>query len=380
MITVKCIKCKNQYSLNDIVWKCNCGGLLDIDFVPEFTKEKIKSRKPTMWRYREALPILSDGNIVTFNEGFTPIIEVKFNDIPVLIKQEHLFQTGSYKDRGASILVSKIKELGIQRVVEDSSGNAGCAIAAYCAAVGILCDIYVPQNTSINKLAQLEYYGANVKRIPGTREEVAKAALKAAENLYYASHRWNTFFLHGTKTFAFEVCEQLGWTAPNAIILPVGNGTLLLGAHIGFKELFNSGIISELPKLIGIQAANCSPLVEAFFDDMDHVPAENEQPLAFTSTIAEGIAIVEPIRGSQILNAIRETHGTMLSVQEQDIKSALLEMGKLGFYIEPTAAATIAGINKYLALANPDHSENIVSVFTGHGLKNTEKMIKALND
>jgi threonine synthase len=321
---------------------------------------------------------LDDNNIITYNEGFTPLIEVKFDDKTVLIKQEHLFQTGSYKDRGASVLVSKVKELGIQRIVEDSSGNAGCAIAAYCTAAGIICDIYVPQSTSINKLVQLEFYGANVKKIVGSREEVAKATLIAAEGLYYASHSWNPFFFHGTKTFAFEVCEQLNWSAPDALVLPVGNGTLLLGAYIGFKELFDSEIISELPKLIGIQAANCSPLVEAFIEGIDYVPSKQDQAVEFTSTIAEGITITEPIRGSQILNAINETKGTMLSVQEQDIKSALLEMGKKGFYIEPTAAATIAGIYKYLNSA--DKSENIVSVFTGHGLKNTEKMIKVLSD
>ena len=147
-----CTECNKEFSLEEKIWKCECGGLLDVDFQPHFPIDKILQRKPTMWRYREAIPIFEDKNIISFDEGFTPLLPVNFGDKPVWIKQDHLFPTGSYKDRGASVLISKVKELGITNVVEDSSGNAGCAIAAYCAKAEIECQIFVPEGTSGTKI------------------------------------------------------------------------------------------------------------------------------------------------------------------------------------------------------------------------------------
>jgi threonine synthase len=374
MTKLVCTACGKEHDPSIAIWKCSCSGILDIETEPTFPIKEISNRKPTMWRYREALPINDDKNIITLDEGFTPLLELEVNNRPVLIKQEQLFSTGSYKDRGASVLVSKIKELGIDHVVEDSSGNAGCAIAAYCAKADIKCDIYVPYKTSIDKLAQLEFYGANIEKISGSREDTAKAVLKAAENYYYASHYWNPFFFHGTKTFAFEVCEQLDWNAPDVVVLPVGNGTLVLGAYIGFSELKKAGIINTLPRIIAVQAVNCAPLADAFLDGLTDLP---EEPMVdYQDTIAEGIAIAEPARSKQIMAAVRETQGGFLTVTDNEIESALLDMGKRGFYIEPTSAATIAGLNKYLE--SSEDSEKIVSVFTGHGLKTTEKMLSVL--
>src|SRR6266536_1185920 len=139
-----CKDCKTKHSDSSKIWRCDCGGLLDLDFQARFPVDEIRRRKPTMWRYREAIPINADENIVSFDEGFTPLIEIAFGGKPALIKQDHLFPTGSYKDRGASVLISKAKELGINKVVEDSSGNAGSAVAGYCARGKIECDIYVP--------------------------------------------------------------------------------------------------------------------------------------------------------------------------------------------------------------------------------------------
>ena len=374
MTRLICSKCGEQYDPTIVIWRCRCGGILDLEYSPTFPVDKIQARKPSIWRYREAIPILDDNSIISFEEGFTPMLEIDINGIPVLIKQEQLFSTGSYKDRGASVLVSKVRELGLDHVVEDSSGNAGCGIAAYCAAGGIKCDIYVPASTSINKLTQLEFYGANINRVPGNREETARAVQRAAEGNYYASHCWNPYFLHGTKTFAFEVCEQLCWKPPDALVVPVGNGTLLLGAYLGFNELLNSGVIDMVPQLIGVQAANCAPLAEAYLSGMDYPPVE--QPVEFTETIAEGIAIINPVRGKQILEAVKKTNGTFITVSDQEIHNALLDIGQLGFYIEPTSAATIAGLIKYTDLCT---DQRIVSMFTGHGLKCTEKMLKVLS-
>jgi threonine synthase len=197
-------------------------------------------------------------------EGFTPLEEMNFNGNKVLMKIDYLFPTGSYKDRGATVLISKTRELGIKKVVEDSSGNAGSAIAAYCARAGIRCEIYVPKTTSSGKLAQIQAYGATLRRIQGSRERTAQAAMKAASRIYYASHCWNPFFLHGTKTFGFEIWEQMGWKVPDVIILPVGHGTLFLGAYLGFKELREAGMVKRLPRLVGVQSTFCTPLLQAF--------------------------------------------------------------------------------------------------------------------
>jgi len=357
-----CTECGKEYGFNDPRWRCSCGGLLDLYISTCIEPKQVKNRPQNMWRYREVLPIENDGNIVSFQEGFTPLLKVPLGRRNVLIKQDHLFPSGSYKDRGASVLISKVKELGIKRVVEDSSGNAGAAVAAYCAKAGIECDIYVPEKTSPGKLAQIESYGAKLHKIPGSREKTAEAVLEAAEKTYYASHSWNPWFFQGTKTFAYEVCEQLGWKAPATIILPVGNGTLFLGAYIGFRELQDCGVINDLPKMVGIQSAACAPIF-ASFQRGDTSPS----PIDPQKTMAEGIAIARPVRGKQILQAVQKTGGSIISVQEDEILSGLLKMYKAGYYIEPTSGAAIAGVLKYLATSETD--ELVVSVFTGHGLK-----------
>ena len=361
-----CKKCNKTYVIDKAYNRCICGGLLSINFQPVFDLDRIKKRKPSMWRYREAIPIDHDKNIVSFDEGFTPMLKIDFDGYPIMIKQDHLFPSGSYKDRGASVLISKIKELGISNVVEDSSGNAGSAVAAYCAKANIKCEIYVPEKTSPGKLAQIQNYSAKLNKVPGSREDTANAVLKAAKNVYYASHTWNPFFFHGTKTFAFEVAEQLGWTAPDTVILPVGNGTILLGAYIGFYELFSANIIKKIPKLIGIQAENCAPLFHTFSKNQKSSPLFTLKP-----TIAEGIAIAKPARGVEIIEAVKKTDGKIMTVTESEIMESHKIMGKKGYCIEPTSAATTAGICKYLQTISK--RETIVSIFTGHGLKAVKK-------
>ena len=291
---------------------------------------------------------------------------MEWNGHQILLKIDYLFPTGSYKDRGATVLISKVKELGIKKVVEDSSGNAGSAIAAYCARAKIGCDIYVPQATSAGKLVQIQAYGATLKRIEGTREKTAEVTIEAASKIYYASHCWNPFFLHGTKTFAFEIWEQMGWKAPDVIVLPVGHGTLFLGTYIGFKELKEAGMVKRIPRLVAVQSASCAPLNQAFEKGWNET-----KPIEKRETMAEGIAIAEPVRGRQILEAIRETDGRVLTVTEKEIGIAMREMGAKGHFIEPTSAATIAGLKKYLKHIK---NEIIVSTLTGMGLKAAGKM------
>ncbi|MFC1528892.1 threonine synthase [Candidatus Latescibacterota bacterium] len=367
MNSLICTECNKNYQLNEPVWRCDCGGLLDIEYSPSFPLEKISSRKPDMWRYREAIPIDNDKDIVSFGEGYTPLIKIELFGTSVAIKQDYLFPTGSFKDRGASVLISKIKELGIREILDDSSGNAGAAIAAYAARAGIACDIYVPEGTSGAKVTQIKQYGARLHIIPGTRESAANAALDAAQNSYYASHSWNPYFFQGTKTFAYEVCEQLGWESPDTVVVPVGNGTLLLGAYIGFQDMFNAGIIEKIPKLVGVQSALCAPLYYAFKNEFT-----TETGVTKEQTIAEGIAVAKPVRMKQIIDAVRESRGDIIVVKEEEIIEALKEMCRKGFYCEPTSAATIAGLKKYIKKQSSD--EFIVSVITGHGLKASEKI------
>ncbi len=366
-----CKSCGKSYALNATVWRCECGGLLDIEFEAKFDTKKIASRRPNLWRYIEAIPVSDYSSIVSFEEGFTPLLEMGFNGRTVFVKEDYLFPTGSYKDRGATVLLSRLKENGVKKIVEDSSGNAGAAIAAYAAKAGMECAIYVPASAPLAKGTQVRTYGARLVRVPGTREDTAKAVRSAAEQAYYASHSWNPFFFQGTKTFAYEVAEQLGWRAPDALVLPVGNGTLLLGAYIGFRDLLKAGIIEKMPAIVAVQAENCAPLYSAFIHDLDGVPKVNTK-----ETIADGIAIAEPVRGREIVAAVRTSLGTFIAVSEDEIRQALLEFGLRGYYVEPTSAATIAGLKKYLKESPRD--ELVVSTLTGTGLKETEKIAEIL--
>ncbi|MBT4140914.1 MAG: threonine synthase, partial [Candidatus Latescibacteria bacterium] len=347
-------------------WCCDCGGLLDLIYDTTFNRTELATRPSTLWRYREALPIQKNENIVTLDEGFTPLTELEYDDQTIFVKQEHLFPTGSYKDRGASLVISQAKSLGIDKVVEDSSGNAGAAIAAYCARAGIACDIYVPESTSPAKLAQIQLYGATLYRIPGTREDTSQAVQEAAQKHFYASHVWNPFFFHGTKTFAFEVWEQLGFQEPDALLIPTGNGTLLIGAYTGFRDLLQQQLIRKIPKLVAVQSTHCAPIKSQW--DTSFTQTEGE-------TVAEGIAIAKPARAEQMLEAIKETGGDVITVTDAETLTALKKIAKKGFYVEPTSATALAAVSHY---KNEEH-ERIVVPLTGHGLKATEKMLKAID-
>jgi len=367
-----CHDCGLDFDVMVPRWRCECGGLLDLDFTPALDPAKVARRPATLWRYREALPV-PEGAELTLGEGFTPMVEVELGGRGVLVKQEQLFPTGSYKDRGAAIMMAMAAHIGVTDVVEDSSGNAGCAVSAFAAKAGIHCRIFVPADNSPGKLGQIELYGAELTPVPGTREDTAKACMAAAQDHYYASHVYNPFFFHGTKTFAYEVVEQLGWKGPDTVVLPAGNGTLLLGAHIGFTELRDMGFIERVPRLVAVQSARCAPLCAAFASGADAVTATASDP-----TLAEGIAIALPMRGQQMLEAVRNTGGTCLAVSEEAILAAFRDAGSKGFCIEPTSAAVVAGAAQYAQSA--DSGETIVTMFTGHGLKVGDKLHKLVSD
>lgn len=342
---------------------------LDEQNIKRFDINSVNFKINSLWRYHHYLPInLNDA--VTMGEGYTPLLKIEIAGSAVFVKQEQLFPTGSYKDRGATVLMSYAKQMGVQQVVQDSSGNAGCAIAAYAANAGIKCNIFVPANTSEAKLTQIRAYGANLILVDGDREETAAAALLAAENTYYASHCYNPLFLHGTKTYAYEVCEQLGWQAPDVVVLPAGNGTLVLGCYMGFKHLLESGVIKQMPRLVAVQAFSCAPLFRAWQQGLAEPAIVNAD-----YTLAEGIAIANPVRGKEMLQAVKATNGFFIAVNEDEIANALKLCLSKGFYIEPTSAATIAGLIKAKENVN---EKTWVTLFSGHGLKSTEKIMSLL--
>jgi len=368
-----CCDSGERFALDLPIWRSPVtGGLLDLEWASSFPVGLISGRAMTMWRYWEALPLVGaggGGDVVSLGETVTPLIEREVRGRRVKLKMDTRFASGSYKDRGAALVVSHCARIGVRHIVEDSSGNAGAAFAMYAAAAEprIACDIYVPESASPGKLIQVEVSGARLVRVPGTRADTSAAVWEAAQRTYYASHSWNPFFFHGTKTFAFEVCEQLGWRAPGAVVVPTGNGTLLLGCAIGFEELRRAGVITRVPQLIAVQSRACMPLVVA----MEKGSAACEA-FSATPTVAEGIAIANPVRGKQCLEAIRASGGRAVAVSEEEVVGALRWAVARGLFIEPTCASALAAVEK-LTEGEMGDGEVVVAI-TGHGLKSAERV------
>jgi threonine synthase len=315
-----------------------------------------------MWRYRDMLPVYEGAEAVSLGEGFTPLLPVQLYGSRVLCKLEFLAPSGSFKDRGTSVLVSVLAGMGVTEVVEDSSGNAAASLAAYCARAGIHARIFVPAHASPAKLAQIAVYGATVVPVEGPRENSALAAQEAAATSYYASHNYSPFFLEGTKTFAYEVWENLGGRLPHNVVLPVGNGSLLVGAYKGFKDLKSAGLADRLPRLFAVQAQACAPFYDAYCRGLD-----DPQPVTPLETVAEGICIARPSRGRQVLNAIRATGGTVVAVDEAEIRSARAVLARAGLYVEPTSATVASALVKLNRMI--DAEQITIAALTGSGLK-----------
>jgi threonine synthase len=357
-----CTDCGKTYPLDSRDWRCTCGGLFDLEKWPAFDAAQIDPAQPGLWRYRRLLPLEPAWDPVTLGEGNTPLLPVQWAGQDLFLKLESASPTGSFKDRGAAVLATTLRGLGIGRVVDDSSGNAGTSLAAYAARAGIACDVCVPHTVAAPKLAQMDAYGAEVIQINGKREYAALAAwAAAAHGAFYASHVYNPFFLAGIETLAFELWEQLGHVAPDSLVLPVGNGTLLLGVYNGYRRLLQAGKIERLPRLLAVQTAACAPILHAFRDGRDTV-----EPVVPGPTSATGIAIGQPVRGAQILAAVRTTGGTVLDVTEQQIEQARNQLARVGFYVEGTSAVTVAALAK---LSHPPISTPLIVLLTGHGLK-----------
>lgn len=357
-----CPACGERYPLDTERWRCACGGVFDIEGAPAFRLSDIVESDTTMWRYRRMLGLGSDA-LVTLGEGWTPLVSAEIHGRAVRFKLESLNPTGSFKDRGASALVTLFKAQGVNWLVEDSSGNAGAALAAYAARAGLRATLYVPANASLAKRAQIAAYGAELVPIAGTREAVAAAAQKATlgsdgTGRRYASHVYHPLALLGLKTIAYELWEQLGGYAPSRIVTPVGHGTLLLGCYLGFCDLLAAGLIERLPQFYGVQVAACAPLAQAYARD-----ADDAQPLSPGDTLAEGIRIGHPIRAAAVLRVVRQTGGAVLAVDDSDLLAAHRTLAHRGFYVEPTSAVAVAALDRL------SREGETVVVLTGHGLK-----------
>lgn len=363
----KCSQCNTTYKVTPLRYKCDCGSPLTLQkntSHPNIEDTSINS----LWRYRTSLPISPDTEIVTLGEGMTPIIALDdAADSKHYVKLDYLCPTGSYKDRGASVLITHLKSLGVNEVVEDSSGNAGAAIAAYCARAGIHCTIYCPESTSESKLKQIAAYGAAIELVTGNRMATTEAVKLAAANTCYASHNWHPAFLEGTKTIAYEIVDQFHGLAPSHVLCPVGFGSIYLGLYIGFREMYDEGIIENVPRLLGVQPETCCPIYRAYNDKTDTISRMPQTG----QTLAEGITSELPIRCKMIIDAIHDTNGAFTFVNDSEIKYGKKTLAQKGVYVEPTSAVVIMGYEKFKEEGIIGKNDTTVSILTGSGLKSS---------
>lgn len=333
-----CTSCGRTAPIETPTYHCPCGGLYRLEAdIPPFSLDLVDKSQFSLFRYRAFFPLHNElWRDITMGEGMTASVPLEPD---LYVKLDYAMPTLSFKDRGAALLIWLCKTIGVTKVIQDSSGNAGNSVAAYCARAGIQCEIYVPRGTSPKKIAMIESHGAKVTVFEGSRDETADACRKRAreEGIYYANHVYNPFFYQGTKTYIYEVYEQLG-RVPDNLFLPVGNGTLLLGCEIALQELFAAGLIPRLPKLFIVQSERCAPLYQADQDPRDITP----EP-----TYAEGIAIGKPMRGREILASSYAGPRQVILVPEEGILPAREMLAKRGFFVEHTTAATYAAYLAY---------------------------------
>jgi threonine synthase len=351
------------YPISEARWCGENGHYLNLAPAPGLGQRDIDTGRHSVWRYARGLAV-DVADVVSLGEGWTPLVPGDWRGSPVHYKLEFMMPTGSFKDRGMTVMVSYLRSRGITRVLEDSSGNAGASLSAYAAAAGLACRILVPETASYPKIAQIAACGADVVTIKGSRQEVAEAALRQSAEIFYASHNWQPFFVEGIKTLAYELWEQLGFRAPDNLVVPLGYGSNVLGAQRGFGELTRQGEIGKGPRLFGVQAANCAPYHAAFVSGGDHLVA-----ISISPTVAEGIATPKPTRVVEVLRAVRESGGAVVAVSEAEIVDALRDLARRGLYVEPTSATAAAGLTRLLTEGAIRAHETTVLVLTGSGLK-----------
>jgi len=361
---VICHNCQEAKEFDPYVFCCECGGAWEPIENSEFDPDSIQKDISSVWRYKDIFGLKMLKSPVSLGAGWTPMLSSGWEGNDAFFKLEYISPTGSFKDRGTEVEMSYLKAVGVKQVVEDSSGNAGSAVAAYAARAGIHADIYAPNSSSPAKLSQIRIYGAALHKISGPRIEATNAVLKAvAGSAVYASHAYNPVYLLGQQSIAWEIWEQTSGKLPDAVVIPVGQCGLLMGAWLGFRRLLLAGVIEKLPRLFAAQPERLSPIHYAFTNGLNDIPSAHPTQLS----IAKGLAIVKPVRGRRILRALRETRGGAVAVPEEKILQAYRNLARRGLFAEPSgavAAAAIGAVRRELG-----DSAVILAALTGSGLK-----------
>ena len=351
------------YPLDKPRWRSDDGKPLLVTPQPGIGRDDVERGTRSIWRYRASLPV-GIADPITMGEGCTPLVQRSWGDHRPLFKLEWFNPTGSFKDRGTAVMLSFLRQIGVDAVLEDSSGNGGSSVAGFGAAGGLRVKILAPAYTSPAKIAQVRAYGAEVQLVEGPREESEAEAIRQSEQIFYSSHNWQPFFLEGTKSLAYEIWEDLGFKAPDNIVIPVGAGSSLLGCAFGFRELLKAGQISTLPRLFVAQPLNCSPIDASFRAGVDTPVPREAHP-----TVAEGTAIKFPRRLREIIAAVRESGGGTVALREEEIVAALGRLARQGLFVEPTCASAAAALDKLSEAGSIKPAETTVVIMTGTGLK-----------
>jgi len=379
---LECAACNLRHEARRLLNLCReCGKPLlvryDLERVAStLTKETLAGRRADLWRYREVLPVADDENIVSLGEGWTPMLHAERlgNELGIdqlYIKDESQNPTQSFKARGMSAAVSMAKELGAQKLAVPSAGNAAGALAAYAARAGLECFIFMPDDTPRANVIECEQTGAHVTLMPGLITDCGAevARRKEAEGWFDVSTLKEPYRVEGKKTLGYEVAEQFDWELPDVIIYPTGGGTGLIGMWKAFDEMEQMGWIgSRRPRMVTVQAAGCAPIVRAF-DEGKRFADE----FLNAETVASGLRVPKAIGDFLILDAIRASHGTAVSVTDEELIAATGEIGALeGVFCAPEGAACLPALRKLLDTGTVKRDKRIVLFNTGAGVKYLE--------
>jgi len=382
----KCINCGREYSIDEIVYFCKkCGDLLEIKYDEGELAEALRDNKwrsvpLSVWRYRHFMPISDATKVVSLNEGGTGFhlcqrLAKHLGIRQLYVKNEGENPTGSFKDRGMTVGVTKAVELGVKSVICASTGNTSASLAAYAAKAGLQCAVLIPSGKiAYGKLSQAMIYGAKVIQVRGNFDQALDVVLKLSEKhrSIYLLNSINPFRIEGQKSLGYEICDQLNQEAPDRLVVPVGNAGNISAIWKGFTEFHELGLVNTLPKMTGIQAAGSAPIAQAIKTGSDTII-----PVAKPETVATAIRIGAPVSWKKALNAIRESHGTAETVTDTEILDAQKTLARVeGLFVEPASASSIAGLKKLVENGEIDKDERVVCVTTGHGLKDPDTAVK----
>jgi len=373
---IVCARCHKRFGLSELLNLCPCGSPLLVRYAIEkttFGKSSLQDRVASLWRYRELLPLQADANLVSLGEGYTPLLHAKklgaeLGLRQLWIKDEGQNPTGSFKDRGLSLAISRAKELGVKKAAIPSAGNAGGSFAAYAARAGIEAHVFMPRDTPLANQIEVEQYGAKLTLVDGLINDCGRiiAENKTTEGWFDVSTLKEPYRLEGKKTMGYEIAEQLNWHLPDVIIYPTGGGTGLIGMWKAFAELEQLDWIgSARPRMVSVQANGCAPIVKAF--DENKTQAE---PWQNAQTIASGLRVPQAVGDFLMLQAIRESRGTAVSISDDDMLAEIRRVGKAeGIFFCPEGAACVAALRRLVENRWIKSDDEVVIFNTASGLK-----------